>query len=80
MDASQIYVLIGIIALAIIAVVVFIRGKKPYRGMSRLTQVSFILIFFGIILGEGMSVGYGLMAIGGLLALLDIVRKHGRKN
>jgi len=71
------YVLIAIIALAIIAVVmVFVRGKKPEK-MSRLNQIAFIFIFAGIIFGsvENRFWGYGLMAIGGVLAMIDIIKK-----
>lgn len=83
MYSSQVYVLIGILALAVIAVVlVFVRGKKPDGKMTKLAQASFIFIFAGIIFGNGESRfwGYGLMAIGGLLALLDIIKKYGRDN
>jgi len=74
---NTIYILIAIIALAIIAVVmVFVRGKKPEK-MSSLSQIAFIFIFAGIIFGSGENRfwGYGLMTIGGVLALVDIIKK-----
>jgi hypothetical protein len=77
MDLSKIYILIAIVALAIIAVaVVFVRGKKP-EEMSRLSQIAFIFIFAGIIFGSGESrfLGYGLMTSGIILALVDIIKK-----
>lgn len=71
------YVLITILALAIIAVViVFVRGRKPEK-MSRLSQLAFLFIFAGIIFGAdgGRPWAYGLMTIGGVLALIDIIKK-----
>ncbi len=80
MNSSQIYILIGILALAVMAIVmVFVRGRKPEK-MSGLSQLAFIFIFAGIALnlGEGRFWGYGLMTIGGILALIDIVKKLKR--
>lgn len=77
MDLTQVYVLIAILALAVIAVVmVFVRGKKPEQ-MSKLSQIAFIFIFAGIIFGSGENrfIGYGLMTVGGLCALADIIKK-----
>lgn len=80
MNSSQVYILIGILALAVIAIVmVFVRGRKPEK-MSRLSQLAFIFIFTGIAFGfgEGKFLGYGLMTIGGILALVDIIKKLKR--
>lgn len=77
MDTSQIYILIAILALAIIAVVVvFVRGKKPEK-ISKLSQLALLFIFAGIIFssGEGGFWAYGLITIGGVLALIDIIKK-----
>lgn len=76
---NSIYVLIAILALAIIAVVmVFVRGKKP-EEMSRLSQIAFVFIFAGIIFNQDRFIGYGLMTIGGVLALIDIIKKLNKK-
>lgn len=83
MEATQVYVLIGILALAVIAaVMVFVRGKRPAKKISKLAQIAFIFIFAGIIFGsgEGRFAGYGLMVIGGLFALADIIKKIKNKN
>lgn len=76
MESSQVYVLIAILALALIAVVVvFVRGKKPGTKMTGLSQFAFLFIFAGILFSENQFLGYGLMTIGGVLALIDIIKK-----
>jgi hypothetical protein len=76
MAESQIYILIGILALAVTAaVVIFVRGRKPGEKMTKLAQLAFVFIFAGILFGEDRFIGYGLMTVGGLLALADIIKK-----
>jgi LPXTG-motif cell wall-anchored protein len=76
MNPSQIYVLIGLVVLAIIAVLIFVSKKqKPSGKLSQLAALSFGFIIAGIIFGENRLVGYGLMAIGVILAVIDSIRK-----
>jgi len=76
MNSSQIYVLIGILALAVIAtVIVFVRSKKPDQKMTKLAQLAFIFIFAGILFSQDKFIGYSLMTVGGILALVDIIKK-----
>lgn len=80
MEQGQIYVLISILALAIIAVAVFfVRGRGSKREMSRLSQMAFVFIFAGIIFSNQQFLGYGLMTFGGILAIIDIVKKFKNK-
>jgi len=73
---QQIYIAISIGALAIIAgLMIFLRKKKPEAKLSPLAGLSFAFIIAGIIFGENRLVGYGLIGIGLLLALIDIVKK-----
>ncbi len=76
MNPSQIYIAIAIVALAIIAVAILRKNKnKPQEKLSVWSGLAFGFIFAGIIFGEIKTVGYSLMAIGGILALIDIIRK-----
>lgn len=76
MNTSPIYIAISIVALAIIAVVLFVvRGKKPERKLSRIGALSFFLVLAGIIFGESRLVGYSLIGGGIILAVIDIIRK-----
>jgi asparagine N-glycosylation enzyme membrane subunit Stt3 len=76
MEPSQIYILISIIVLLIIGVIVFfIKKNKNQKRFTTLAALAFAFILAGIIFGENRLTGYGLMGIGVLLALVDIVRK-----
>jgi len=81
MNASQMYVAIAIVALGIVAIVLyFIRGRKPERKLSKLGALSLFLVIAGIVFGENRLLGYGLMATGIILAVVDIIKKSHNKN
>jgi uncharacterized membrane protein len=76
MDASQVYILISIIILALVAIVLsFASRKKPKEGLSKLAALAFAFIIAGIIFGEDLLIGYSLLGVGVLLALVDIFYK-----
>jgi uncharacterized membrane protein len=76
MDASQVYILISIIILALFAIVLnFASRKKPKEGVSKLAALAFAFILAGIIFGEDRLIGYSLLGVGVLLALVDIYCK-----
>lgn len=76
MNPSQIYILIGIITLAIVvSLIYFVRKQKPEKRLSKIAVFSFIFIMAGMIFNENRLVGYGLMGIGVVLAIIDIVKK-----
>jgi len=80
MEPSQIYILISIIALLVIAIVVFfVRGKKKGKKVSLLGGLGLIFVLAAIIFGESRLVGYTLISIGVLLAVIDIIIKFKRK-
>ncbi len=77
MNPSQIYVLIAIVALAIVALVVFVLRKHKGRTKPTwLAEIAFMFVIAGIVLGENRLVGYGLMGIGVILALIDTVKRE----
>ncbi len=80
MDASQIYILISIIVLAIIMVILILTRKKRQKSLSPLAGLAFALIIAGIIFGENRLIGYSLMGVGVALAIIDMVRKLKTKN
>jgi hypothetical protein len=76
MDTSPVYLFISILVLAIIAVLmIFVIKSKPGTQLSKLTALAFAFIIAGIIFGEDRLLGYSLIAIGVILALLDIYYK-----
>jgi len=81
MISSQIYILIGIIALAGIMVILILTRKKIKRPLSPLAGLAFAFIIAGLIFGESRLIGYGLMGIGVILAIIDMIRKlKAKKN
>jgi uncharacterized membrane protein YgdD (TMEM256/DUF423 family) len=75
MTSSQIYVLVGIIALAGIMVILALTRKKIGRPLSPLAGLAFGFIIAGMIFGENRIIGYSLMGFGVVLAVIDMVKK-----
>jgi len=76
MDLSQLYFIISIlILLIIIFLVFFIKKNKKERKLSPLTSLAFVFVIIGIVFGDNKLMGYGLISIGILLALIDMVNK-----
>lgn len=76
MNAQQIFILIAMVALAVIALMVFVVGKKGTRPrLTPLASYAFAFILAGILFEENRLVGYGLMGIGMVLAMIDIISK-----
>ena len=76
MNASQIYIAISIVVLALIAILVFFIGKnKKEKKLSKLASLSFAFIIAGIVFGEDRLLGYSLMGFGVILAIIDIIKK-----
>ena len=75
MDLSQSYILVSIIALAIIAISLVSRKKKTQKN-SFLSGIASLLIIFGIILGENQLMSYSLFGLGIIIAFIDILKKY----
>jgi hypothetical protein len=74
------YVAIAIAALAVVAVLAFLLGKKKAgKRLTPLSGLAFGFVLAGILFGDNRNVGYGLMGVGVLLAFVDIIqRSRGR--
>jgi hypothetical protein len=76
MEASQIYILISILALLIVAVIIFfVRKDKKQKPLTPLAGIAFAFMIAGIIFGDDRLASYGLMGAGVLLAIVDMVIK-----
>jgi uncharacterized membrane protein len=73
MSSSQLYIITSIVILAIIAAIMFL-VRRPGRGqrLSPLAGLAFVCIVAGILFGESRPLGYGLLAAGVILAVIDI--------
>jgi hypothetical protein len=72
---AQIYILIAVVILAIIAVVIALVRKKEQKPLSKLAALAFGFIIAGIIFGDNRLVGYSLMGVGVILAIIDVIKK-----
>ena len=81
MDAAQTHILLAIIVLAIIVALVFlVKKKKREPKLTILAILAFLFVFAGILFVEqGRLVTYGLMGIGVVLAVIDIILKLKKK-
>jgi hypothetical protein len=76
MESSQIYILISIIILLIIALVVFfVRKDKKRERLTPLAGIAFAFVIAGMVFGDSRLVGYSLIGVGVLLAVIDVIRK-----
>jgi len=75
MTSSSIYILIGIIALAGIMAVLVLTRKKMKKPLSPLAGLAFAFIIAGLIFGENRLIGYSLMGVGVVFAVVDIVKR-----
>lgn len=73
------YAAIGVAVLIVILLLVFvIRNDKKPKKLSQLASVAFVFVILGIIFPGDRFLGYGLMSLGVLLAIIDVVL--GKKN
>lgn len=75
MNASQIFIIISIAALAVVLLLVFLAGRrKTTSRLSPLAGLAFAFILLSVLFGENRWIGYGLMGVGVILAVVDLIR------
>ena len=71
---SELYLGLAISGIVIVAVLVFLVGRKGQRSrLTPLAGLAFAFIISGILFGEERIIGYGLMGVGVVLAVVDII-------
>jgi hypothetical protein len=76
MTTSTSYILISILAFLIVAVIVFFLSRnKQENHLTPMAGLAFGFIVAGILFGENRILGYGLMAVGVIIAVIDIFRR-----
>jgi uncharacterized membrane protein len=80
MNISQTYIAVSIVVLAVIAVLVFFVGKnKKENKLTPLASLAFAFVLAGLLFGDNRFIGYGLMGVGVLLAVVDMYNKSKQK-
>ncbi len=80
MSTSLPYIILSIVVLLLVAMLVFLIGKN--RSQNRLTSLAglaFGFILAGVLFGENRLLGYGLMGIGLVVAVIDIYTRGKAK-
>ena len=76
MNTSQIYIVIAVVVLAVIALLVFLAGKSGKdKRFTPLAGLAFAFILAGIIFSDDRLIGYSLIGVGVVLSIIDIFRK-----
>ena len=71
---SVLYLGIAVGGIVIVAVLVFLVGGKSQRSnLTPLAGPAFAFIISGILFGDERIIGYGLMGVGVVLAVVDII-------
>ncbi|PIY60028.1 hypothetical protein COY95_03935 [Candidatus Woesearchaeota archaeon CG_4_10_14_0_8_um_filter_47_5] len=77
MDPPQVYIIISLVAFAIIAALLFfIKKSKKEKRLTPLAGAAFACLLAGIIFGEERLIGYSLIGIGVILSIIDIIQKR----
>lgn len=77
METSQIYIAISIILLAIVAIIASFRSRNyNTKRLTPLAGIAFGFVLAGIIFWDNRVVGYGLIGVGMILSVIDLVIKH----
>jgi amino acid transporter len=80
MNTQLPYIILAIIVLLIVAALVFFVGKnKSNNRLTPLAGLAFGFILAGILFGENRILGYSLLGIGVILAVIDIIIKARQK-
>jgi len=80
LNLTPMYIAISIIALLIIAALAFfVKKNKKQKKLSTLAGLSFVFVIAGIIFGDDRLIGYGLIGVGIILAVVDIIMKSKKK-
>ena len=79
MNISQTYIAVAVVVLMIIALLVFLMSKnRKETKLTPLASLAFAFVLAGILFSEDRLIGYGLMGVGVLLAVMDIFRNRNK--
>ena len=74
MALNELHIAVLVIALMIIAILVF--KNKGRKQLSPLAGLAFAFVIAGIAFGDDRLIGYGLMGVGIILAVIDIIKSR----
>jgi len=79
MTAENIYIILAVLVLFMIVMMLVVGSRlKKDKTLSPLAGLAFACIVAGIFFGNRPIIGFGLLAVGVILAVGDIIIKAGR--
>ena len=76
MNTSHIYIAISIAVLAVIALLIFVVRKNGNENrLTPLASLAFGFVLAGILFGDDRLIGYSLLGVGVLLAVIDMFNR-----
>ena len=75
MNTYQIFIAIAIVVLLVTAGLVYFTGWRKEKRLTPLAGLAFAFVLAGIVFGQERWLGYGLLGMGVILAVADMVRK-----
>ena len=80
MNTSQIFIAVFVITLAIVALLVFFVSKnRKENRLTPLASLAFTFTVLGVVFSDDRLIGYGLMGVGVLLAVVDMYNRSKQK-
>lgn len=80
MNISQTWIIVSIVILAIVAVLIFFISKdREENRLSPLASLAFAFVLAGLIFGNDRLIGYGLLGVGLVLAVIDMLSRSKSK-
>jgi len=77
---STVFIVVSIVVLAGVAVLAFVMGKdRKENRLTPLASLAFGCVVAGLMFGEDRFIGYGLMAVGVVLAVVDMINRSRSK-
>jgi len=74
MSPQQVLIAVAIAAGAAVIAIIALVVSKGKKG-NALTGLALALVLAGLIFGKSQVVGYGLLGVGVILAVIDLIRK-----
>jgi hypothetical protein len=80
MHISQIYIAVSIAVLAVVALLIFfVSKKKKENRLTPLAGLAFGFVLAGILFGDDRLIGYSLLGVGVLFAVIDMFNRSKSK-
>ncbi len=77
MSASDPYVLVALLVLlALVAAIFWLRGGQAHKRLTPLAGLAFACIVAALVFGEDRWLGYGLMGLGEILAIVEMIQRR----